>query len=166
MMEVIRIAMSVISRSWAIAGAIHLLFISTAPTAKASPSYPPEIQNQLQLPSQPPCTICHTSNLGGTGTAVTKFAMAMKAAGLTGGSQTGLLDNALVTLEADPTGKIYIQDLKDGLDPNTGNAQPDVPTPKYGCGARIAAGSVRPNAEVTLAAALFAMVLLSRRRVR
>ena len=166
MMEVKRIAMSVSGRSRAIAAVTLLLILYSVSIAQASPAYPAEIQTHLGLSYVPQCIICHATNLGGTGTATTKFATAMKAAGLTGGSQLTLLDSALDTVGADATGATYIQALKDGRDPNTGTVLSDVPTEKYGCGARIAPGTARPNAALTLALALLGMVLMSRRRER
>lgn len=143
--------------------------LAIASTGWASPTYPAEIEAHLQLSYQALCTICHTTMSGGTGTATTKFATSMKAAGLTGQSQLTLLDSALDTLAAkntdsDGDGVSDIQALKDRSDPNTGQAQSDVPAMRYGCGARIATGKVQSNAAVTVAMACLGLVLLGRLR--
>lgn len=133
--------------------------------ARAEPTYPAEIQAHLGLNYTPPCTLCHATNAGG-GSVVTPFANAMVAAGLT--TDINTLDPALDALDkagVDSSGDGIpdIQQLKEGLDPNTGlplNVQQE----QYGC-ARIAKRSARPAGHKLILIGL-AFWVLNRRRVR
>ena len=149
--------------------AAQLVVGSWVSLAHAEPTYPAEIQNHLQLSYQPPCTLCH-STLQGGGLPTTAFGKEMMHDGLTANFST--LDAALDKIKADNwdsngDGVSDIQSLQEGIDPSTGGvARSDAPTMKYGCGARIATGTVGSNAAVTLTLALLGMVLMSRRRAR
>jgi hypothetical protein len=147
--------------------AISLSILAAPVPAAASPTYPGLIDTDLSLDydlGTTHCTICHTSNSGGIGTAITPFALAMRSAGLTLENPPAL-QTALATLDANGTdsdcnGTPDIQQIKDGQDPNTGvyiNGSTMSPPadpgcslsdagssggtlPVYGCGAHIAPG--------------------------
>jgi hypothetical protein len=161
--------------------------IALAPrVASANPLYPSLVQSHLGLSYLPPCTICHTSDLGGTGTATQPFALAMKAVGNLSGLDSSTVDPALDTLQAmstdsDCNGIPDIQQLKDGRDPNapgeyidgSGKTAPPDPgcsnsvTTAYGCGAQLAPASTPSDAAPLLAALATALgVALTRLRPR
>jgi hypothetical protein len=99
-----------------------------AMSALASPLYPGTLTSELELSCTPPCTVCHETAVGGTGTATKPFAVSLQDAGLTGGSDTESLHTALA--EADPAD---LESLQSGLDPNDGTEFCAVITPTYGC---------------------------------
>jgi hypothetical protein len=120
--------------------------------AHASPDYPGHLQTEQGVPCAPPCTLCHDSNLGGTGTVTSDFGQALLARGLTGGSSFDTLDAALTALadeglDGDGDGTPDVDELLSGDDPNVDGgalcASP-LPTPEYGCfnHARVAAGTL------------------------
>lgn len=135
--------------------------------AKASPTFPDEIQQHLGLSYSPACSLCHAGGVTGFGTVTTPFGKAMRARGLTAGSITSL-DAALDQMAADRVdsngdGVTDIEELKAGTDPNA-NAPGAAPPPEFGCSA--AGGHAQPGWRtgwMTLAAA--AIALLRRRRV-
>jgi hypothetical protein len=144
--------------------AISLLILAAPGLAAASPTYPGLIDTDLKLSydlGTTHCTICHTSNSGGVGTATQPFGQAMRAAGLVLENPTAL-QTALNTLQADGhdsdcNGTPDIEQIQAGQDPNTGayidgsNRTNPVEAgcpmtsggdlPVYGCGAQIAPGS-------------------------
>lgn len=106
--------------------------------AWASSGYPGEIASYLGVTCTPVCTICHATNNGGSGTVTEPFGIAMADRGLTGGSNTTSLHDALDQMTADVVdsnndGTIDTDDLISGVDPNTGTAFCDVVSPIYGC---------------------------------
>lgn len=154
--------------------------------AAASSSYPDAIKTDLALTYAPPCTVCHQTNSGGTGTATQAFATAMRQRGLTGGSNTGSLSGALQALEGEKTdsdcnGTPDIAQLEGGQDPNTGlfidgsgktgmasaGCAGGDDNPRYGCGAQLAAAPVADSSPAIIAAVATVLGLaLSRRRRR
>jgi hypothetical protein len=108
-----------------------------AHVATATATYPSTIESELAMPCLAPCTICHTTNAGGTGTVLKPFGLAMKDRGLVGLDLTSLTD-ALAQMTADNVdsdgdGVIDTQALTDGLDPNDGSSLCSAILPKYGC---------------------------------
>ncbi len=163
--------------------------IALAPrVASANPLYPSMVESHLSLSYLPPCTICHTSNLGGTGTATQPFAIAMKAVGLSG-LDPSTVDPALDTLQAmmtdsDCNGIPDIEQLKDDRDPNAPGeyidgsnrtAPPDPgcsssssssSTTAYGCGAQLAPGAPPSDGAAPLVAALLTVLGAALTRMR
>jgi hypothetical protein len=134
--------------------------------AKAMPTFPAEIQAHLELGFTPPCTLCHATPAGG-GAVVSKFGQSMLASGLT--SDISTLDRALDSLATKKTdsnadGTTDVEQLKEGMDPSTGESLTGVPEQKYGCGARIARGRVDQDSAVAWVALGLAVVLTNRRR--
>lgn len=106
--------------------------------AVASSVYPSEVQSLSGAGCTPACTICHSSNAGGSGTVVQPFGTAMMGQGLTGGSDTTGLANAYTAVvdagtDSDGDGTADAEALAQDLDPNTGEALCDTATPQYGC---------------------------------
>lgn len=145
--------------------------IALAPRiAAANPLFPSAVQAHLGLPYLPPCTICHPNDLGGLGTAVKPFAIAMKGQGLTDpdpstvGPALDALD-AMMT-DSDCNGIPDVEQLKDGRDPNApgdyidGSGKTAPPetgcsssiTTAYGCGAQLAPAAPSDGAAPLIAA--------------
>lgn len=127
----------------------------------ASSGYPAELEDYLALACRPPCTVCHESASGGTGTATREFAVALQERGLEGASDLELLRAAIDAMQSDGADSDGddapdLQELADGTDPNPGGSSfCAVPTPIYGC-------ATAPSAE--LAAVLAGLAGLLRRR--
>lgn len=110
-------------------------------TALASSDYPSTLTTELAMPCTPTCTVCHSSSAGGNGTVTQAFGIAMMDNGMTGGSNTTSLQDALAALAAagtdsDGDGLPDTEALTSGLDPNTGAdlCGSTVTPPHYGCG--------------------------------
>ena len=142
---------------FALAGALLL----SPGLARASSSYPAEIQKQLGLSYVPQCAICHANGVTGYGTVTTSFGTAMRSRGLVCCSLTSL-DTALAALEGENSP--YITYLKQGLDPNNPGAGAVTP-PSYGCFSVTGQG---PNsgAGAAVALLLLASAFLHRRATR
>jgi hypothetical protein len=102
--------------------------------AQAVPTFPGEVQRALGMPCAPPCTICHSTSLGGIGTVVKPFGEALRARGLVGGDVPSLR-RALAALEAERVdsnhdGTDDVQELRQGRNPNDGSELCGL---KYGC---------------------------------
>lgn len=147
-----------------------LLVAAASATALASNEYPGEITRTLAACRTPACTICHTSNRGGVGTATRAFAITMQNEGLTGSRNLSALRTALARVEAaeedsDGDGVADIPELKQGSDPSNSASKTSNCTtsgggsgggagggdtfdpaqlepPRYGCGASAAPGGL------------------------
>lgn len=115
------------------------MFFSVIVSAWASSSYPPALEDELDMPCAPTCTICHESNAGGQGTVVQEFGLAMMGHELTGGSDIPALQAALGgmhtdAIDSDADGTLDADELAAGSDPNPGGLPfCDVVVPAYGC---------------------------------
>ncbi len=116
-----------------------MLVLLTLSAALASTPYPAEIANSTGAPCEPACTLCHESAVGGSGTVVTEFGLAMMARGLGGGANTAALDDALDQMltdnvDSDGDGVADVEEIAEGGTPNPG--EPAVcggVQPVYGC---------------------------------
>jgi MYXO-CTERM domain-containing protein len=142
---------------FALAGA---LVLSPGP-ARASSSYPAEIQKQLGLSYVPQCAICHANGVTGYGTVTTPFGNTMRSRGLVCCSLTSL-DTALAALEGENSP--YITYLKEGKDPNNPGAGTVIP-PSYGCFSVTGQGP-SSGAGAAVALLLLAAAVLRRRTAR
>lgn len=89
----------------------------------ASTIYPRTIERGVGLTAAPECTLCHTTNRGGTNTASKPLAATLMSLGLEGGANSDALEVAIVTAEAESTdsdagGVPDIDELLLGTDPN------------------------------------------------
>jgi hypothetical protein len=107
--------------------------------AEAKNSFPPEMQSQLGLTYEVPCSVCHTKGNTGPATAQTPFALSLRARGLS--RDRNSLTSALTQLEADHVdsdgdGTTDVAELRAATDPNSSaNASlAGDPDPGYGCG--------------------------------
>ena len=181
------------SLRFSVPAALALLVAAAPRAASASPSFPDDIKADLSLGyslGTTHCTICHRTNLGGVGTVIQPFGVAMKAAGLMQ-LDDPTVQAALDTLDANKTdsdcdGVPDVEQLEQGRDPNTGEyidgsgrptPVPDggvegcpmgnaAPTTAYGCGAQLApaaAGSAGAWSAGILAAIMLAASLRRRR---
>lgn len=175
-------------RSPLVLASISIALLTPA-VASATSSFPGAVEAHLSLTYTPPCTICHTTLSGGTGTVTKDFGKSMRQNGLVSGStdsvNAGLdaLDGANVDSDCDDVNDV--QQLKEGREPNTGefidgsgNAKPDnagcAPgtggsvDPAYGCGAQLANGSVTgsPWGAVAALATILGLGASRRRRRR
>lgn len=135
-----------------------LVILGSTARVSASESYPGAMQEELDMPCAPPCTVCHQSNQGGIGTikpdsfgaAVVErglgfreddcipAALAAVESGATGDACAGTLGpGSGASVDSDGDGAGDLQELREGTDPN-GSANASLCALTYGCGARIA----------------------------
>jgi uncharacterized protein (TIGR03382 family) len=160
-----------------LAAFVGALVLSVAAPAFATSGFPGAIKSKTGSPKTYACTLCHTSNAGGTGTVTTLFGKFMMSRGLAANNTTSLntaLDaDKAEAKDVDGDGTGDYDELVAGRDPNT----PDVPgsssgdggttpadTPpevEYGCNA---AGS--PTDAVAVAGLVAGALVLVRRTRR
>jgi MYXO-CTERM domain-containing protein len=150
----------------------------------ASQDYPPVFTAQWHLARDPACTICHTTDLGGTGTATKLFARSLQQQGL-GASDPSLLaslleQTKLCQTDSDGDGVsdfVEISNATSGTgdsqfaDPNDGTGAPtslcgdvyDGPIPRTGCAVR---PSASPDSHGWLSAVALLGLLSARRKRR
>ncbi len=161
--------------------AASALFVFTlAGAARATPNFPPAIQQQLSLAAEPHCAICHSDgDKGGLGTVNTPFGRNMRQRGLVH-FDTNALKNALDQMKVGHVNSAGdclddVDELKAGRDPNVPDPTcPDggggmiTPTesdgPLYGCGVARRQERTREMPVVVFFAAT--ILLLRRRRFR
>ncbi len=149
-----------------IALVVSTLLISAQ--AHAVEEFPPVVAQLVGTDKEPPCTVCHASLSGGTGTVVKPFGQYLRARGLTAGDLDSLR-NAFGAArgekhDTDADGILDIDELKAGTDPN-GAINTDVAPITYGCG-RISPLTTPPNTPwiVLTTTALLAFLRLRTRR--
>jgi len=146
---------------------VPFVLLAASP-ARATPNFPPAIQQHLGLAAPPPCRTCHvTGEQGGKGTVNTLFGAKMRSRGLVEFDEASLR-TALDALRAegsdvDQDGVSDIQELIAGTDPNNPPGG-DSETPSYGCGARVSATRTLPDAPVLWATSVLAIAAIWIRR--
>jgi hypothetical protein len=102
----------------------------------ATPDFPGTIQRQLELAQPPRCTVCHSTDAGGTGTVVKPFGMYLQSRGLVPGDDDSLRNALLADIgeRHSSNGGLStdVDALKGGQDPNVSGAGASV-APAYGC---------------------------------
>ena len=147
----------------ALAGA---LICGSVSTAQAKEEFPSQVDSDLGLGYQVPCSVCHIKGNTGSSTPITPLAFSLRDRGLSGDRAS--LSTALARLETDGTdsdgdGIGDIDELKAGTDPNS-SANANIATvhaPGYGCGGTAPQG----HGGLASAAAIgLAWLILRRRR--
>ena len=119
------------------------------PVAQAIEEFPGQIQLDLALQYQVPCSVCHIKGNTAASTPITPFALSLRSRGLEGESS---LAGALARSEAegvdsDGDGTSDIAELKAGTDPNS-SANASIVNdqePGYGCGGSAPHGRGAPG---------------------
>ncbi len=126
------------TKQWLSLSVIAFLTLGLSSVAQAKREFPSEIQCDLKLAYQVPCSVCHIQDNTGSSTPITPFALALRARGLSG--DNGSVGTSLALLEADGVdsdgdGVTDIAELKAGTDPNSAaNASLiNDQEPAYGC---------------------------------
>src|SRR6516162_8544173 len=114
-----------------------------AGTALASPPFPGVVQQTLNLPHAPDCTLCHGLGKIGFHTVTTTFGTTMLQYGAIAGNND-TIRAALIQPQANQSP--LIADLIAGKDPNAATGDP-----KYGCGSNAAPGSASPAIALPIA---------------
>jgi hypothetical protein len=149
--------------------------------ARASESYPTIVAQTYVLPSEPECTLCHSTIEGGPDTITTAFGKNIEARGARGkipaSLRPALIEAANERQDSDGDGVTDLQELRDGTDPNLegdaiqggGGAGGEIefgtlddlpPLPAHGC----AFGSRLPGSGPTSLLCAGALLALLRRR--
>lgn len=114
------------------------LAVTSPLAARATPTFSAAIARDLQLSGPPACTICHATNVGGTGTVVKPFGKYLVSRGLAPFDE-GSLAGALAAAagehhDTDGDGILDVDALKQGLDPNGGSTPATtLEDPTFGC---------------------------------
>lgn len=120
--------------------AVFVFVLCWVKSAAASPDFPGLLQEQLNMPCVPQCTLCHRDANGGRGTVVTPFGVTMREEGLQGRVPatvpTALNGVVEGQYDSDGDGTGDAEELKEGFNPNQeGNG---LLCTQYGCGSSIA----------------------------
>jgi MYXO-CTERM domain-containing protein len=120
------------------ASLLMLVSLGVPATVRASTSYPPHLRSVVGLSYTPDCTLCHSSELGGDGTAVKPFGVSMLRLGALGNDNLASLTSALEAdrrdrVDSDEDEVADIDELRQGSDPNRGVDGEAPLTPMTGC---------------------------------
>ena len=135
-------------------------------SAQAVAEFPGQIQSDLALSYQVPCSVCHIKGNTAASTPITPFALSLRSRGLAG--ELSSLSTALARSEADGVdsdgdGTSDIAELRAGTDPNS-SANASIVNdqePGYGCG-----GTAPHGHGATGLAGIFGLAWLLVRRSR
>ncbi|QQR91134.1 MAG: hypothetical protein IPJ88_05215 [Myxococcales bacterium] len=138
----------------------------------ATPNFPGVIQNDLDLPYEPECALCHGHGEGGGDTANTPFALTLKSRGMVP-YNTYSLTSALDSIAQDEVdtagdGTPDIEDLQAGSDPSVpqdgGELPPSPELPEYGCS--VSHPQTPLPSELFYTLPLLALLLIRRKKSR
>jgi hypothetical protein len=142
-----------------------ILNIAKVSVAHAVEEFPGQIQVDLSLSYQVPCSVCHIKGNTAASTPITPFALALRSRGLEGESslQGALSRSEADGVDSDGDGTSDIAELRVGTDPNS-SANASIMNdqePGYGCG-----GSAPHGRGAPALASLFGLGWLLIRRFR
>ena len=150
-----------------VAAASFVACALAAASASATDDYPPAMKARFKSASEPACTVCHSTNAGGTGTAVKSFSLYLRQRGLVGGNPDSLTKalDAMVgeKHDTDRDGKTDEAELQEGTDPN-GALGSNVEPVAYGCGGGRIAPKQPAQTAIWTALAVLAFAAWRRRR--
>jgi Bacterial TSP3 repeat len=159
------------TKQWLGLGLSALSSLTWHSLAQAKSEFPSQVQRDLGLAYEIPCSVCHIAGNVGSATPITSFALSLSARGMKGDSSS--LSSALFKLEADSVdsdgdGTSDIAELRAGTDPNS-SANASIVNdqePGYGCGGSAPHGRSQPGMAGMGSLLSLAWFVLRRRRGR
>jgi hypothetical protein len=156
-----------------IKGLFFLLSLVAVP-ASAEPTFPGAIQEAAKIPCTPTCLLCHLTVPGEPSNWTQPFGLTVRANGLVPGHPESIqtvVDNLRAKMvDTDHDGKLDVDELAAGTDPNKADPKAEVCGPVYGCGAHVATAPLpaRPTALwwFTLPAGLGLLIAMRRQSLR
>jgi len=149
-----------------------LLAMSLSLHAGARPEYPGAIQEAASIPCTPTCLLCHTEIPGNKHNLNGIFSTTLLLNGLVPAHPetmpTAIANMRTKGTDTDADGKIDVDELAAGTDPNTADPTKEICGPNYGCGAHLAPAPPPRRTPVMwwLVGLLAAAALVSARRLR
>ena len=121
-----------------------------SPVAQALEEFPSQIDSDLGLGYQVPCSVCHIKGNTGASTPISAFALSLRSRGLAGERSsltTALTRSETDGVDSDGDGTPDITELRNKTDPNSSaNANIDGDQePGYGCGGTAPHGRSAPG---------------------
>lgn len=150
--------------------AVSLSFVALP--ASAEPDFPGAIKEYGSIPCTPTCLLCHTEIPGNAKNVNPLFGVTVLTHGLTRRDPTSLqtvVDRLRKEeVDTDHDGKLDVDELAAGSDPNKAEASAELCGPLYGCGARVAPPPSEPRAPATgwVVTLLTLLALVAARRTR
>jgi hypothetical protein len=159
-------------RNVVIVGLSSLLFVALP--ASAEPEFPGAIQEAANIPCTPTCLLCHKTIPGNKDNWTQPFGLAVRTNGLVPGHPESIqtvVDNLRTKMvDTDGDGKLDVDELAAGTDPNKSDPHAELCGAVYGCGARVAAAPLPPRTTAlwwfTVPALLGLLITLRRQSLR
>ena len=149
-----------------------LLVMSLTLHAYAEGTFPGAIQQAAGIPCAPTCVLCHTEIPGNIGNLKQPFGLQVLRSGVKPGDPSSMY-TVVATLRAnsvdtDRDGKLDVDELAAGTNPNTPDPNAELCGPLYGCGAHLAAAPPPEHGGMPwrLACGIGLMALICARRRR
>jgi hypothetical protein len=129
---------------------LMLISLGWCARAHAVEEFPSQIESELALQYQVPCSVCHVKGNTGSSTPITPFALSLRSRGLQGersSLSTALSRSKADGVDSDGDRTPDIAELVAGTDPNSSANASIVndPEPGYGCGGTAPHGHGAPG---------------------